>query len=304
MTKGMGYLRGLPSQEDFHIFTEDTTARLRGLGQPSVSEMLAALGIAPDVTDVGSIPARLDLRGYFSPVEDQGNIGSCTAHGVVTLAEYFQNRTFGAYTNLSRLFVYKMTRNMLGWRGDTGAFVRTAMGALAMCGAPPEKFYPYVERNYDKEPSAFHCLLAQSFQATTYYRLDPIGVKPPDILDRVKALAAAKLPCMFGFTAYESIRQADSMNAGAIPFPTRGEKITGGHVLVVCGYDDDKRIFNTRKGGQETVGAMRVRNSWGVNWGEDGYGWLPYDYILGGLADDFWTLIQQEYVDSGQFGLD
>jgi C1A family cysteine protease len=304
MTKGMGYLRALPSLDDFHIGTDKTTARLQALGQPTVSQMLGELGIVLGETDTEKASARSDLRGHFSPIEDQGNIGSCTAHGPVSLAEYFQIRAFGSYTNLSRLFLYKTTRNLLGWRGDTGAFVDTAMGALALFGAPPEKFYPYIERNYDKEPTPFHYALAQSFQATTYYRLDPIGTRTPDVLDRARVLLTAGLPCMFGFTAYESIGQADSMNDGAIPFPARGERITGGHVLVACGHDDEKRIINTRRGGEETVGAFRVRNTWGVNWGDEGYGWIPYDYVLAGLADDFWTLIQQEYVDSGQFGLD
>jgi C1A family cysteine protease len=71
---------------------------------------------------------------------------------------------------------------------------------------------------------------------------------------------------------------------------------------VAVGYDDEKRIFNTRKGGIETVGALKVRNSWGSDWGAEGYGWMPYQYVLAGLADDVWSILQQEWVDTIQFG--
>jgi len=39
----------------------------------------------------------------------------------------------------------------------------------------------------------------------------------------------------------------------------------------------------------------------GACWGEHGYGWLPYDYVLRGLAEDFWTILKKEWVDTGEF---
>jgi C1A family cysteine protease len=32
-----------------------------------------------------------------------------------------------------------------------------------------------------------------------------------------------------------------------------------------------------------------------------GYGWLPYEYVLRGLAEDWWSLLKNEWVDTGQF---
>jgi C1A family cysteine protease len=56
---------------------------------------------------------------------------------------------------------------------------------------------------------------------------------------------------------------------------------------VAVGDDDQMKIKN-RFGGDETFCALLVRNSWMNDWGEDGDGWLPYEYIRRGLAEDFW----------------
>ena len=72
---------------------------------------------------------------------------------------------------------------------------------------------------------------------------------------------------------------------------------------MAVGYDDGMKIKNTNPGGAETTGALLFRNSWGTGWGSSGYGWLPYDYVLKGLAVDWWSLLKNEWIDTGAFKL-
>jgi len=104
---------------------------------------------------------------------------------------------------------------------------------------------------------------------------------------------------MFGFTVYNSINQAD--RTGKIPLPCKGEKILGGHAVAAVGYDDKMKITNAGSRKAVTTGALLIRNSWGTGWGEDGYGWLPYEYIMKGLAEDFWSILKKEWIDTEEF---
>jgi C1A family cysteine protease len=295
----MGWLPDYPDIRDVTFQSERVPSKLQALGQPSVKQMLAKVGATTSAP--AALPTSVDLRPWCSPIEDQKTIGSCTAHAGVGLVEYFERRAFGKHLDASRLFLYKVTRNLLKWTGDTGAFLRSTMYALTLFGVPPEEYYPYNIADFDKEPSAFCYAFGQSYQAISYYRLDPPGTTRSNLLTQIKTYLANGLPSMFGFTVYSSISQANT-NGGKIPYPTRGERVEGGHAIDAVGYDDNLKIKNTNVGGIETTGALLIRNSWGTGWGSAGYGWLPYKYVLDGLATDWWSLIKSEWVDTGQFG--
>jgi C1A family cysteine protease len=281
---GLGWL---PDYPDFRDYTQE---------QEEINKMLAPTGVLKARVKQ---PASVDLRPWCSSIEDQESLGSCTAHAGVGIVEYYERRAFGRHIDASRLFLYKVTRNLLHWTGDTGAFLRSTMGALVLFGVPPEEYWRYVIADFDKEPPAFCYAFAQNYQAIQYYRHDPPGTPGDILLNRIKAYLAVGHPSMFGFTVYSSIDQAGK--TGKIPFPCQGERIEGGHAIVAAGYDDKVKIKNTGKCGVETTGALLIRNSWGTGWGDAGYGWLPYEYVLKGLAEDFWSILKKEWVDTGEF---
>jgi C1A family cysteine protease len=111
-----------------------------------------------------SIPASVDIRQYCSPIENQGSLGSCTANAGVGLLEYFERKSFGKRIDASRLFLYKVTRDLMQVTGDTGAYIRNTLGAIVLFGVPPEKYWPYDITKFDIEPSAFLYNLAEAFK--------------------------------------------------------------------------------------------------------------------------------------------
>lgn len=302
---GFGYLPDLPDSRDY---TRE---------HPKIAPLLAK--------KPSSSPSSVDLRPFCSPICDQGQMGSCTANAAAGMLEYHRKRAGGKAGSVSRLFIYKGTRDLMMAKGDSGAYIRTTMGSLALFGAPPEKYWnyplegkgaspdppdgspPVCNPGIDDEPPAFCYSFASNYQALQYFRLDEKTGRedmpktlPKDknnTLSEIKQTLAAFLPVMFGFTVYDSIREAAD---GKIPYPARGEPVLGGHAVLAVGYDDSMTIGS---GDNKKVGAFLIRNSWGEGWGERGYGWLPYEYVLTGLAQDWWCLVKAEWVETEEFGV-
>jgi C1A family cysteine protease len=293
--KGLGYLRSLNSHRDYSPQSEKVVDIFAQV--PKLQLVLSKVEATNSTF--------LDRRFEFSPIRDQGKLSSCTAFSASGLVEYFEKKAYNTYTPISTRFTYKTTRNLLKFTGDTGAYLRTVMGSIALFGSPPEEYWEYngasEEQNpdFDLEPTAFCYAFGQSYQSIKYVRLDQPEVDPNKLVTILKEYINKEFPSMFGFSCFQSLSQSNT-NRGSIPFPTETERIIGGHAMVIAGYDDNKKIVN-QLNNSETIGAFLIRNSWGTEWGEGGYGWIPYEYFYQRLADDCWTIISQEWVNHISF---
>lgn len=291
---GMGWLPDYPDMRDYTFLSKEL------LEKKEIKDLVFPTGLQN--ANASTLPSSVDLRRWCSPVEDQGAIGSCTAHAGVGIVEYYEKRAFNKHIDASRLFLYKVTRKLSHLTGDSGAYLRKTMGGLVLFGVPPEEYWPYTDKvpDFDRDPDPFCYCFAENYKTIRYFRHDTPDCSRATVLERVKEALAANVPSMFGFTVYSSIDQA--AKTGRIPFPSRNEYSVGGHAVVAVGYDD-KVVIENGSSGLKTTGALLIRNSWGKGWGEEGYGWLPYEYVLKGLAVDFWSMLKQTWVDTGEFSI-
>jgi len=217
------------------------------------------------------LPRKVDLCAGCSTVEDQGQLGSCTANALAGNLEFLYQKVERPVKDLSRLFIYYNEREMEGTIGeDAGAMIRDGVKSLVNLGVCTEKKWPYTISKFTKKPSAACYQEAGRHKVTSYHRILT--------LQQMKQCLAEGYPFVFGFSVYEGFESQAVAKTGKLDLPKPGEKQLGGHAVCAVGYDDaTKRVL--------------VRNSWGADWGIKGHFTMPYDYISNdNLADDFWTI--------------
>ncbi len=221
---------------------------------------------------IGFLPILIDLRSKCPPVVDQGQIGSCTGNALAGALGYLQGLAEKSFQAYSRLFIYYFERLMEGDPGqDGGAQIRDGVKVLHQRGSCFESEWPYKKAGLFRRPINAACRDALPHVIKQYLRVDHSA------LDNVKAALAEGHPIVFGFTVYESFESDAVAKTGIMPMPQPHESVVGGHAVLAVGYDDEKQ-------------HLIVRNSWGATWGDKGYFYMPYAYVTGRLASDFWTI--------------
>lgn len=215
----------------------------------------------------------VDLRSYCSPVEDQGNLGSCTGNAIAEAIEMLDKRN-GKNTERSRLFVYYYERLLEGTvNRDSGAYIRDGIKVTYNYGVPLESLWPYDVKKYRVPPSKEANADALRRKVTLYERA-------ADFNSCINALTNG-YPVVVGFEVYASFMGSIVGRTGIMPYPnTKTEPLLGGHAVLLVGYDNSKQWFI-------------VKNSWGSSWGDKGYFYMPYRVIQNpSMSGDFWVIKQ------------
>ena len=238
-----------------------------------INKMKRAFGWKPDLPDhrdlylkvsrLRVLPSFVDLRKYCSEVEEQGDIGSCSAQAFVANMELLDRKADDKYTDLSRLFVYYNTRDDKG--NDTGGYLRDGIKCLVQYGACDEKLWEYDPERFAERPPEIAYKDGLKRRITKYERIE--GLKG------IRQSLADGNPVVFGFSVYENF---NNIGSDGLMFMPSG-KNEGGHAVLTVGYSDKLKV-------------LIVRNSWGAGWGDKGYFYMPYDYITDDLTADFWTI--------------
>jgi C1A family cysteine protease len=218
------------------------------------------------------LPARLDMTSLCPPIYDQMTLGSCTANATGGLAHFLMKKfNLRAYVP-SRLFIYWNSRALIGETElDDGATLRDSMKVVTAQGLPPESIWWYNPAKFAVKPSQKVYQSALNERIAAYYRLESTDV------EQLRKCLFQGYPFVFGFSVYPSMLTDEVARYGRVPMPSNNEAPVGGHAVMAVGYNHDERYFI-------------VRNSWGKEWGVDGYFTMPYDYLTNlDLADDFWT---------------
>jgi len=220
----------------------------------------------------------VDLRNnYNEEVYNQLNLNSSTANAVAFCFHYDQIKNYNkSVIKPSRLFIYYNERDLEGTVSkDAGAEIHDGIQVMNTLGVCPETDWVYDISKFADKPDEKCYTEALNHKTILYNALD-------QNLDQLKACLISGFPVAFGFVVYQSFESDYVKQTGQVPMPEPGEKVLGGHAVALVGFDDKNKEFI-------------VRNSWGSSWGDRGYFYMPYDYVLNQeLSSDFWTIKKTE----------
>ena len=240
---------------------------------------------AASESPVGDLPPRVDLRPFMTKVENQGGLNSCVANAVAGAYEYLVKRHLGedAY-DVSRLFVYYNARAVDGSENqDEGAVISSAIVSLRDNGACSEQTWPYREHDVNEEPPE------HAYEEAAEFLIEDFQQIPTD-LDAWKHALAEGYPIVFGMLLFESFDK--HRRPGVVPMPTQdeaGRGAHGGHAMLAVGYSDPDELFI-------------IRNSWGEQWGDEGYCYIPYRYLMHPSLNggDSWIMRRIEPIEADE----
>lgn len=218
-----------------------------------------------------TFPTNVDLRNHpdMPPVYDQGAIGSCVAQTVASICDFKQGREVDYHP--STLFLYYVTRSLEGTvEVDSGATIRNGIKAANEFGVAKESSWPYIESKYKDTPSTEAFDEALAYQALEYKRVK-------QRLDDIKECIYLESPIAFGMAVYDGLYKITEYNP-ILELPNPSQPLLGGHAVKIVGFNDTTRLFV-------------IKNSWGYGFGERGYFYIPYEFVLDArLSFDFWTI--------------
>lgn len=211
---------------------------------------------------IQNVPLKLEinLREWDSPIEDQGELGSCVSHALTSCYELMVKKDLpDKFVELSRLYSYYHTRVLEeNVNEDTGVvYIRNALKASSKYGICQEPLWPYDIEKFKQQPSPNCYLDAAKRKITKYQSLNTN-------LETLEALNQSK-PVVIGMTVYDSFMTINEKNP-EISMPGEYDYVIGGHAVCIVGYSLPKRQFI-------------VKNSFGKDWGENGYCWMPFEYF-------------------------
>jgi C1A family cysteine protease len=230
------------------------------------TQPLGASSGEPAAAMAPATSSTVDYTANMLPVRDQGQEGSSTGFAVAAALEYQIRKSLGQQVRLSPRFLYYASREREhAEMQDVGATISDAVLVAKERGVVADSVWPYVAGQYASHPPA-------SVDGAKHYRAAKT-VRLSNLAEIKSALAGG--PVVAGITAYPSAFRTKS--DGLVPMPGTSEQVVGGYPICVVGYDDQRKL-------------LKFESSWGVAWGEHGYGYLSYDYVEKYLSTDNWAL--------------
>lgn len=224
--------------------------------------------------DILQIKKQVDLSEHFPEVYNQLQLNSSTSNAITSVIEYLMKiHDIKNYTP-SKLYIYYIGREKSQIMNDVGAGIRNTLIQINKHGLMKESDYPSNNIDYfNIEPN---------FKKSIPFNISFEKVNCD--LDSFKVcLSVFKKPIIFGYAIYDSFY--DKMkwtNDGVMPIPKENETLLGLQTNVCVGYSDKRKSF-------------LIRNSWGKDWKNDGYFFMPFSYFLSKHCDGYWTISIKEH---------